>query len=192
MNPPNDKPEPTKGVFSMIDLITGRIGKITALLAAVCGLILGAQQLYRLVIKNPKEPGFQVKELMLPDKVKFSELDSMPSQLKGSGCDGKTGLWVTFTSLTEGIRLEPPNADNGLDQEYRPDVRTLWDNQKPVCSGKGDWEWNLFPPQFVWLKNPRDFTKFRIRYEVKDLDSSSTIQVRDKSIELVYDVDSEP
>ena len=104
MTPRKKDTESTKSAFDFVDLITGRIGKITALLTAIGGLALlvltQSEQILNKAIalglyKLP--PCVEVEPLMIPATVKYSEWDSMRLKLKGrNNCSTPLGLFVTF------------------------------------------------------------------------------------------------
>jgi hypothetical protein len=191
MNDLNENPGPTNGVFTFIDFITGRVGKITALILAIIGLIIAVKRLCNIV--SPKSPDVQVKDVILPKKVKCSEWDNMIIKLKGCNCDGTSGLYVIFSSTLAEVRLKPPIAIDGKDCVGRPQLPWCWCGKKPVCEGEEDWEWDLFPPQLEWVGNPRDIKRFLIHWEVLDYDNpTKVIRADNEMMELINDVYKTP
>ena len=175
--------EPTKGAFDFIDLITGRIGKITALLTALGGLALliltqSEQILNKLTALGlyTPPPCVQVDPLMIPATVKYSEWDNMNMKLKGrNNCSTPLGLYVTFvrrTGVEPRFVLRVPHDDwpqcKGLTALQEP---KCWDPKKPVSRGKGDWVWDIPPPPLVQLSDPRRIEKITINWTVYDYDS---------------------
>jgi hypothetical protein len=179
-----------KGAFDVVDLVTGRIGKITALITAVGGLLLlilnqSEQIRGKLISLNLYTPleCVQVDRLMMPDTVKYSEWDSMKIKLKGrNNCGAPLGLYVTFVRRAASeprFVLRAPHEDlpecKGLALSQEP---KCWDQKKPVSIGKGDWEWDVLPPPLAQLSDPRRIEKFAITWSVYDYDAPTKPAIR--------------
>jgi hypothetical protein len=200
MTPPTEDPGPTKGAFDFVDLVTGRIGKITALLTAVGGLVLliltQSEQILTKVtalgLYTPR-PCVQVEPLVIPATVKYSEWESMKLKLKGrNNCSTPLGLFVIFVprSASEtGFVVRVPHEDLPECKGRAPQEPRCWDPKKPVSSGKGAWEWEVLPPRLALLSDPRRVEKISITWYVYDYDSptKSAIQVGSATIEVQND-----
>ncbi len=191
---------PTKGAFDFVDLITGRIGKITALLTAIGGLVLliltqSEQVLNKLTAMSLYTPlaCVQVEPLMIPATVKYSEWESMKLKLKGrNNCSTPFGLFVTFVprSASEtGFVVRVPHEDLPECKGRAPQEPRCWDPKKPVSSGKGDWEWEVLPPRLARMSDPRRIEKISITWYVYDYDAPTkpAIRVGSATIEVHND-----
>jgi hypothetical protein len=182
--------EPTKSAFDFVDLITGRIGKITALVVAIGSLAVGALTQWETFIGKLVEMGLytrppcvQVNPLMIPATVKYSEWDNMKIQLKGrTNCSTPLGLYVTFVRRTASeprFVLRVPHEDlpecKGLAPLQEP---KCWDPRKPISIGKGDWEWDVRPPPLAQLSDPRRIEKISMTWAVHDYDAPTKPPIR--------------
>jgi hypothetical protein len=182
--------EPGKGASDFVDLITGKIGKITALVTAIGGLVVAiltnAAPMVKLLsavgLYTPA-PCVQVEPLMVPTTVKYSEWDNMRIKLKGrSNCSTPFGLYVTFVprSASEArFVLRLPHEDlpeckgGGAPQDPK-----CWDPRKPVSKGKGDWECEIPPPPLARLSDPRSIENISVTYYVYDYDAPTKPAIR--------------
>jgi len=194
------KTEPTKGAFDFVDLITGKIGKITALLTAIGGLIL-------LILTNSEQilnkltalglythpPCVQVEPLKIPERVKYSEWDNMKIKLKGrNNCSTPFGLYVTFVprSASEArFVLRIPHEDLPECKGGAPQDPKCWDPRKPVSKGKGGWECEIPPPPLARLSDPRSIENISITYYVYDYDAPTKPAIRVGSVEIKVEND---
>jgi hypothetical protein len=184
------KTEPTKSAFDFVDLITGRIGKITGLVVAIGGLAVGAltqseqilNKLTALGLYTPP-PCAQVDPLIIPATVKYSEWDNMKIKLKGrNNCLTSLGLYVTFVRRTASeprYVLRVPHDDlpecKGLAPLQEP---KCWDPKKPISIAKGDWEWDVLPPPLRQLSDPRRIEKISMTWAVYDFDAPTKPPIR--------------
>jgi len=167
--------EPTKKAFDFVELITGRVGKIAALVTAVGGLAL--------VILNQSEqvrdklialgwytppPCLQIERLSMPDTVQYSEWDNMEIKLKGRNtCPTSLGLYVTFVHRQNHQRFVL-----GVPYEDRPECKGPTRLEEPECwdwkipLDKGDWEWRVQAPPLTALSDPRRIEKISIKWAV--------------------------
>jgi len=200
MTPRKEDTEPTKSAFDLVDLITGRIGKITALLTAIGGFVLliltqSEQVLNKLTALGLYTPlsCVQVEPLMIPATVKYSEWESMKLKLKGrNNCSTPFGLFVTFVprSASEtGFVVRVPHEDLPECKGRTPQEPICWDPKKPVSSGKGDWEWEVLPPRLARMSDPRRIEKISITWYVYDYDAPTkpAIRVGSATIEVHND-----
>ena len=184
--------EPTKGASDFVGLITGKIGKITALLTAIGGLVLAIQTnsasilnlLTALGLYTPYTPPpcVQVEPLMIPATVKYSEWDNMKMKLKGrNNCSTPFGLYVTFVprSASEArFVLRVPHEDLPECKGGAPQDPKCWDPRKPVSKGRGDWECEIPPPPLARLSDPRSIENISITYYVYDYDAPTKPAIR--------------
>ena len=190
MTPRKKDTEPTKGAFDFVDLITGRIGKITALVTAIGGLALliltqSEQILNKLTALGlyTPPPCAQVDPLIIPATVKYSEWDNMKIKLKGrNNCLTSLGLYVTFVRRTASeprYVLRVPHDDlpecKGLAPLQEP---KCWDPKKPISIAKGDWEWDVLPPPLRQLSDPRRIEKISMTWAVYDFDAPTKPPIR--------------
>jgi hypothetical protein len=174
--------EPTKGAFDVLDLITGRIGKITALLTALGGLALliltqSEQILNKLTALGlyTPPPCVQVDPLMIPATVKYSEWDNMKIKVKGrNNCSTPFGLYVTFVPRIGSeprFLLRVPHEDLPECKGRAQQEPKCWDPKKPVSRTNGDWEWYVLPPPLAPLSDPRRIEKISLTWAVYDYDA---------------------
>ena len=189
MTPRKRNSEPTKSAFDFVDLITGRIGKITALLTAIGGLALliltQSEQILTKVtalgLYTPP-PCVEVEPLMMPATVKYSEWDSMRLKLKGrNNCSTVLGLFVTFLprSASEArFVVRVPHEDLPECKGRAPQEPKCWDPKKPVSIAKGDWEWDVLPPPLRQLSDPHRIEKISMTWAVHDFDAPTKPPIR--------------
>jgi hypothetical protein len=200
VTPREKKTEPTKGASDFVDLITGKIGKITALLTAIGGLVLliltNSEQILNkltaLGLYTPP-PCVQVEPLKIPERVKYSEWDSMKIKLKGrNNCSTPFGLYVTFVpnrASEARFVLRIPHEDLPECKGGAPQDPKCWDPRKPVSKGKGDWECEIPPPPLARLSDPRSIENISITYYVYDYDAPTKPAIRVGSVEIKVEND---
>jgi len=195
-----NKPEPTKSSFdAVLDLLTGRIGKITALLGAVAALLVmvfdtGKKTIDKITASMTQAPCLVVTQSSIPAKVKYSEWDGTKFKLKGhNSCSSEPGLYVTFlrrsaseTRFIVGIPHDDLPQCKGLTPIHE---QACWGRKKPVIIGKGDWDWDVLLPPLTRLTNPRGTEKVLITWEVRDMDNPTKppIFVDSATIEIQND-----
>jgi hypothetical protein len=186
--------------LGFVEVLTGRIGKITGLVTTIGGLALliltqSEQILNKLTalrLYTPL-PCVQVEPLMVPATVKYSEWDRMKLKLKGrNNCSAPLGLFVTFVprSVSEArFVVRVPHEDLPECKGRAPLEPKCWDPKKPVSSGKGDWEWEVLPPPLAQLSDPRRIEKISITWYVYDYDAPTkpAIRVDSATIEVHND-----
>lgn len=206
------KVQPTKGGFGFIDLLTGRIGKATALVAAVGGLVLMILNKSELILGKSDQvlgklaamglytraPCVQVDEFMIPATVKYKEWENMTIKLNGhNNCSITLDGYVTFDRRTDAgsrlIRFRLPHED--LPECRRQALQvplqepTCWDAMIPILIGKGKWQWDLRPPPLETLSDPRQIGKIAITWRLHNYDSPTNkpMWVRDSVTEVQND-----
>jgi hypothetical protein len=129
--------EPAKNTSDFLDVITGKVGKITLLLTTVAGLLTGVNQLFQIVpnpfkfnppaVVEPKSttPGvsvvskptaledcFKPKMVVEPDTVSISKWESMILKLTGrNDCIKSLGVHVAFKMASDRVRIMSPVGD---------------------------------------------------------------------------------
>lgn len=197
------KKDPEKSGSDWIELVTGRIGKITALVGAIGGLLLLIltqidkiqNEAVRVGLYSPR-PCVEVNadHVVFPKTVKYSEWDNMRIRLKGrNNCNRPLGLYVTFVRRT----ASEPRFILRVPHEELPECRgkaplqepKCWDPKKPVAIAKGDWEWATLPPPLSQLSDPRSIETISVTWEVRDYDEPTKppIAVGSVPIEVTYD-----
>jgi hypothetical protein len=158
------KPDSPHSAFDLvIDRLTGRVGKVTALIVATGGLAIavltqwehGREQFAKLF---PPPPCVVVAPAKFPSSVKLSEWDDIRVQLSGqNNCPGELGLYVTFSRdesknsslFAIGSRhIDLPTCSNYLVAESEP---RCWNPKKPVVIGKGPWTYPVLLPRLESL-----------------------------------------
>jgi len=191
----------TKSPFDVLELITGRVGKLTAFVAALGGLAVGIlnyseqvrDKLTALHLYTPA-PCVEVDTVILPATVKLSEWDNMRIRVKGrSNCSSPFGLYVTFvrrSSRQPEFVLRVPHEDLPECKGLAPfQVPRCWDPKKPIKLGKGTWEWEVLPPPLAQLSNPRAVEKISVTWSVHDYDAPTKppLRVDNATIEIHND-----
>lgn len=207
-----EKAQPPKGGFSFIELVTGRIGKATALVAAVGGLVLmilnksesvlGASErvLGKLAALGlyTRPPCVQVDEFTIPATVNYKEWENMTIKLNGhNNCSITLDGYVSFDRRAE---TGPGLFRFRLPHEELPECRrqalqvplqepTCWDAMIPVSIGKGKWHWDLRAPPIETLSDPRRIEKIAITWRLHDYDlpANKPIWLRDSVTEMHND-----
>lgn len=195
--------EPAKSASDFVDLISGRIGKITALVVAIGSLAVGALTQWEKVIDKLVEAGVYTRPscvlvypLVFPATVKYSEWDSMKMKLKGrNNCSTSPGLYVTFVRRSTSeprFVLRVPHEDLPECKGLAPlQVPKCWDPKKPIRNGKGDWEWDVLAPPLTRLSDPRRTEKVSLTWAVYDFDAPTKPAIRVDSAEIEVQNDAE-
>jgi hypothetical protein len=165
-----------------LDVVTGRIGKVSALVAAVGGLVVlvlnqSAQIHEKLVAMKilSAPPCVEISRVVIPPTVRYSEWDNMRIKVEGrNNCDEPLGLYVTFlprTAENPSFRLRVPHEDDP-DCSGTPAVLEpkCWDPKKPVAIRKGEWQWEMLPPPLESLSDSWSTDTISVSWEVRDYD----------------------
>ena len=178
------KIEPTKSTFDFVDLLTGRIGKITGFVAAIGGLValiasywkpvLGLLVTLNLYTLPAPLPCVQVKPINIPATVKYSEWGNMKISLKvHNNCSTPYTLFARFVCPNE----TPPQALRKIRAPYdaldeckgrNTPVPTCWEQKK--IDKKGEEPWDVPLPTLERL-NPRPVEKIKIAFSVLDFEA---------------------
>ncbi len=190
------KTEPTKSAFDFVDLITGRIGKITGLVVAIGGLAVAALTQWESVIDKLVELGWytrteclQVDPPIFPATVVYSAWDNvMKMELKGRAtCSNPPGLYVTF--IPTRVKTESPLRLRVLHEELTECKGVLasfqeprcWDPKIPVASGKGPWNWVVHLPPLERVNDPPSVEQIWIEWAVYKSDAPNKPILSDKA-----------
>lgn len=199
------KNKPEKGGTDWIELVTGRVGKITALAGAISALLAVIltqfsdvqEKLKQFGVISPPPPCVEVKtdQVVFPNDVKYSEWDNMRIRLSGrNNCERPLGLYVTFvrrTTKDPRFTLRVPYDDLAECTGKAPLLEPkCWDRKKPVANiGKREWEWETPPPPLSRLSDSRSTETILVAWEVRDLDepNKSPIAAGSAPIKVTYD-----
>jgi hypothetical protein len=158
----NNQAPSAGGPPGIVELITGKIGKVTALCLAIVALggaiggvwTMGRRALQYIGLaphgtsvtdsKNCFQP-----QLMYPGDVTLSKWDSMDLRLTGRNeCKQTLAVHVAFKGRKDRVSIEPPFADSSCTQADNP---SCWE-QKTL--ERGDVNWEVSPPVLTPLKKP--------------------------------------
>lgn len=191
-----------------LELVTGRVGKITALIAA---LTLVVTNLDTLVGKmqglaskfSPTEPTPQkqttlppqqscveIYKVEFPQEIAYSEWNDHPISVTGrNNCNKDLGLYLTFThrvgSEPPRLVLRSPYADTFPECTGAAalSLPKCWDQMKPIpiVEGRGRWDAPLPPP---FRLGEFETERLMFRLEVHDLDAPNAEAVWKKTVEI--------
>jgi hypothetical protein len=190
MTPRKKGTRPAKGAFDIVDLITGRIGKITALVTAIGGLAFViltqseqiASKLTALGLYTPR-PCVEIRRMIVPKEIQYSDWkkNKMKITIEGrNNCEAQLGIYLTYMRDKNSESLfdlkvpyddweECKGSNKALLQE-----RICWETKKPLRRGKGDWVWNVVLPDLEQI-GARPVEPVRIKFEVNDYDDPTRI-----------------
>lgn len=180
----------------ILDVLTGNIGKITALVGAVAGLVAAWQALFgQLFEEQAPEPAaprvcVEVDAQDFPQAVKYSDWKTTPIRVKGrNNCDKPLGVYATFVrrqssepSFVLGVPYDSlPGCDRGTPL-LEP---KCWDRKKPVpIDRRGEWEWETRPPPLWLLGDPGSIEEIAVTWEVRDLDQPTDDPLATSSVTI--------
>jgi hypothetical protein len=176
---------PKRGVDLYLDVITGRIRKITILLGSIGVLVVliftQYDKIKKLLVEHgiltPAPPCVSVDWPKFPEKVKLSEWDSTTVSLHGhEDCTGDFGLYMAFSADDRSKKLfalVPPHFESYEEcKELHADLYpNCWYFRRPLTSGKGEWSWDVPLPPVQPLSNLRSGDRLIVSYEVRDYDA---------------------
>ena len=155
MTEENTKSEKKKLSSTFLDVLTGKIGKITGLILAGVALLLAVQQLagegQKIYQMWAPVRGVDQKECFKPEidvkptTVSVKEWNSVKFRMTGrNNCKETLSIHVAFKAKGDTIRIEPPFK--GMDQSACKGYEnpTCWE-QNSIDQGK-DVDWILTPP----------------------------------------------
>ena len=97
------QPDGEPGRAGILDILTGRIGKLTALIGALAGLVAAWQTLVGPIIGGedtqvpPPKLCVEIDAQEFPAAVKYSDWETTPIRVKGrNNCDKPIGVYATF------------------------------------------------------------------------------------------------
>ena len=176
------QPDGEPGRAGILDILTGRIGKLTALIGALAGLVAAWQTLVGPIIGGedtqvpPPKLCVEIDAQEFPAAVKYSDWETTPIRVKGrNNCDKPIGVYATFvrrqTSEPRFVLGVPYDSLPGCDRGTPVLDPKCWDRKKPVPIDKrGDWEWETRPPPLWLLGDPGSIEEIAVIWEVRDLD----------------------
>ena len=175
--------EAAKSGFDVfMERITGRVGKITALVAALGGLVIAgltqSDQIRAKLVSTgwyTPRPCVSIDTTAFPATVKLSEWDNTTVTLHGSkNCTTDLGLYVAFLRDIRNDQLfvvRPPRGNYKECNALRSDLfPNCWDFKKPLVNGKGEWSWNVPLPPLERLSDPHRVEKILVSWSVRDYD----------------------
>jgi hypothetical protein len=188
--------EVKKSSIPILDAITGRIGKIVALIAAVVALLTVAQQMlggtqklaeiWAVFRSVPEEECFTAEMNVEPTSVPLKKWNSVKFHLTGSNeCRATLAVHVAFKAQSGNLVVSPPfkGPDQPVCTGYEnPDcweVKSL-DKGKPV-------DWVLTPPRLESLSPLSDPVKIAINWMVFNTETQK--QVRAGKAEITVQAD---
>lgn len=208
MNTPGKDDAQSPKKTDLLDLVTGKVGKITALIAALTLVVTNLDTLVskvQVVAKklSPEEPlrsepsatqppqsCVEIYKVSFPETIDYSQWDDHHISVTGrNNCNRDLGLYVTFThrvgSDPPRVVLRSPYADSfpectGAAAQSQP---KCWDQMKPIpiIEGRGQWDAPL-PP--VFRLGEFQTERLRFRLEVHDLDAPSAEAAWKKTVEI--------
>lgn len=157
---PSKGTKKSDGSSTFVDVLTGKIVKITGLLAGIVTLVavttqlLGGFQKMAGMVRPPSpvpvRDCLDVTMDVKPTTVKFGKWNTVKFDLIGrNDCKETLAVHVAFKSLSDSMRIEPPSKGpdqvvcGGLENPDCWETRTL-DRRKTV-------EWTVTPPRLTHL-----------------------------------------
>ena len=167
------------GATDWIEVVTGRVGKITALLTALGGLLVVVLNQSDQFLKKlrtmelfPSYSCVEIDKVVIPQTVEYSEWENMRIGIGGrNNCKESLGLYVTFQERVSNeprFRLRAPYEGQGGCGSESVQLPGCWDYKKPVAVGK--WGWEVLPPPMTQLNNPVPTAKITVRWDVRNVD----------------------
>lgn len=184
-------PDSGKNTWDFLDVVTGKIGKITLLVGAVSALLTQVYPLIQggssLVKSEPEQrpplEGCLKPKLIVPKTVSISEWDSMMLKLKGrNDCPQSLNIYVTFKAAGESVLIVPTMGDECRSQPE------CWE-QKSLDSGDLD---QIFTrPRLRFLKKPLgNPVKLSINWVVYNVHDNKILRADTAQITLRDDPES--
>jgi len=179
------KAKKTGARSTVLDVITGKIGKITGLITVVVALLTGvaqmlggAQKISEMWAPGRRLPGpdcFDVKMDVRPTTVPVRKWDTVRFDLTGwNKCKQTLAVHVAFKATSDAVRIEPPfrspdqAACRGDENPACWEIRTL-DRAKEV-------KWTLTPPRLTQLGPLADPITVDINWTVYDTETKKRLR----------------
>lgn len=197
-------PESEKNSSDFLDVVTGKIGKITVLLTTVVSLLAGVNQVFQVgpdlfskfklpvpvnpqpiepvipVVPKPPALGdcFKPKMIVDPEMVSISKWDSMMLQLTGrNDCQETLGVHVAFRGNSDRVRIMSPFAECVVLNDP-----TCW-QQASIDSG--DLHKEITRPHLIILSKPLgDPVKLTINWNVYNMQTKGLLRADTVQITL--------
>jgi hypothetical protein len=190
------------------ELLTGKVGKITALIAALTLVVTNLDTLVSKVqvlssklspeTTTPAEPTtrplqqscVEIYKVEFPQEIAYSEWNDHFISVTGrNNCDRDLGLYLTFTHRVGAepprLVLRSPYAETFAECTGAASLSLpkCWDQMKPIpiVEGRGRWDAPL-PPAFRLGEFETERLMFRL--EVHDLDAPNADAVWKKTVEI--------
>ncbi len=176
--------EPKKSSWDFLDVVTGRIGKITALVTTVVLLLGAGEKLFNVlgIFKSEEvvKDCFKL-EMSYPKTVPVSEWDSMDLVLKGrNDCQELLDVHVAFKAASDRVRIESAFSD--CLELTNPDC---WEEK---FLDLGDLDWKVTPPRLTPLNIPLgDPVKIDINWVVYNAETKKRLGADKAQFQLVDD-----
>ncbi len=154
----DDKGPTERTPSGAIELLTGRVGRITALIVAVAALLSAFMTLTQagrevLALLRPAPSAARnaacfEPSLTYPKRVALAKWDDMDLQLTGrNNCKDGLPVYVVFKGRKVSLRIDPPFSA----ADCRFDDASCWEQRR---LDKGDVHWRLTPPILRSLQEP--------------------------------------
>ena len=190
---------PAASKIDWVGLATGRLGKLTALLAAILLVLSQIEQVHTKLAELfglASRPCVTVDKVSIPATIDAADWERSSITITGrNNCSRPIGLYVTFTRRT---LSEPTFLLRGPRQEGKEcagyaslQVPQCWDSKKPITIAKGPWTFTPGLPGLEQLRNPHPDEKIDFQWEVRDFDEPAKppIATDHKEIHVLYKAD---
>jgi hypothetical protein len=185
---------PQKGrAGALLDALTGKIAKITALVGAIGGLVVAVFTQYdaieKMVIKQFWHDCLDLEALVVPDKVSYGDWSNVRFRLTGENrCPDTLGIYVTYAhrpvSKDQPIRIARSVGEDVPECKGLPlQEPKCWDFKIPLKRGKVDW--SVLPPPLELLGTLRDRMTIAMTWTVYNFDTKKAVRGDTTTIELV-------
>lgn len=198
MTDEKENSEPKKSSWGSLDVITGRIGKIAALITAVV-ILLGALEKFFNVWSNLRGTGkkeaaheqvhpepktlmdcFKL-EMSYPKAVPINKWDSMDLVLTGrNDCQQRLDVHVAFKTASNRIRIQ-----SGVSECLELPNPNCWEEK---IIEPGDLHWKVTPPRLTVLKIPLgDPVMININWVIYNAVTKNRLDADTAQLQLVDD-----
>jgi hypothetical protein len=168
--------------------LADRLTKLTAIVTALCGLLVVVGTHYNDLLRLCRESGLglcspppcvEITDFDFPDTVEHGSWEGQHGVIKGrTNCTEPLGLYVAFVPRQTNApfaNLVPPGGNSrecsGHPARLRPDC---WDWKKPIPGEEAEWVWNILLPSLEHLRAPREVEQLHLRWEIRDYDSPNS------------------
>lgn len=180
-----------KGPSSVIDVLTGKIGKIGGLVAVIVALLTGVGQIFDVGSKvvdtiTPDDDGggsapakcFQ-PDLVAPETVSFDEWGDMELRLRGTNdCPGELAVHLAFKAPPGSVTIGPTVQG----EDCLPAKPDCWQRKKITGS---EVNLPLWPPSLKKNVDSFDSVTVRLQWLVYESETGKNVDFGDASIRVV-------